>query len=109
MSTLAKIFGEAFTKPNYPLEDFLDHTYGTVSVDLCLARVLCGLALEKREVDGQGPGSVIGGKDTAIYRYSVQICDTELFEAETIVLRKYSRLLIPSPLLSFSIALRRRG
>ncbi|EIM90507.1 CBF-domain-containing protein [Stereum hirsutum FP-91666 SS1] len=30
VSTLAKIFGEAFTKPNYPLEDFLDHTYGTL-------------------------------------------------------------------------------
>ena len=31
VSTLACIFEEAFTKPNYPLEDFLDHTYSTVS------------------------------------------------------------------------------
>jgi len=30
VSTLAKIFQEAFRKPNYTLEDFLDHTYGTV-------------------------------------------------------------------------------
>ena len=30
-STLAKVFEEAFTKPNYALEDFLDHTYSTVS------------------------------------------------------------------------------
>ncbi len=30
VSTLARIFDEAFTKPNYPLEDFLDHTYATV-------------------------------------------------------------------------------
>lgn len=30
VSTLAKIFEEAFTKPNYALEDFLDHTYTTV-------------------------------------------------------------------------------
>ena len=30
VSTLAKIFQEAFRKPNYALEDFLDHTYGTV-------------------------------------------------------------------------------
>lgn len=30
VSTLAKIFEEAFTKPNYAMEDFLDHTYGTV-------------------------------------------------------------------------------
>lgn len=30
VSTLAKIFQEAFRKPNYALEDFLDHTYGTL-------------------------------------------------------------------------------
>ena len=30
VSTLAKIFQEAFRKPSYVLEDFLDHTYGTV-------------------------------------------------------------------------------
>ena len=31
VSTLCKIFTEPFTKPSYPLEDFLDHTYATVS------------------------------------------------------------------------------
>lgn len=31
VSTLAKIFEEAFTKPNYNMEDFYDHTYTTVS------------------------------------------------------------------------------
>ncbi|THH14571.1 hypothetical protein EW146_g5773 [Bondarzewia mesenterica] len=30
VSTLARIFEEAFTKPNFPLEDFLDHTYNTL-------------------------------------------------------------------------------
>jgi U3 small nucleolar RNA-associated protein 19 len=30
VSTLTKIFSEAFTKPSYSMEDFLDHTYGTV-------------------------------------------------------------------------------
>jgi len=30
VSTLAKIFQEAFRKPNYAMEDFLDHTYGTL-------------------------------------------------------------------------------
>ena len=30
VSTLAKIFSEAFTKPGYAMEDFLDHTYDTV-------------------------------------------------------------------------------
>lgn len=30
VSTLARIFEEAFTKPSYPTEDFLDHTYATV-------------------------------------------------------------------------------
>jgi hypothetical protein len=32
VSTLAKIFEEAFTKPNYNMEDFYDHTYTTVSL-----------------------------------------------------------------------------
>ena len=31
VSTLCKVFSEAFTKPGYTLEDFLDHTYHTVS------------------------------------------------------------------------------
>jgi U3 small nucleolar RNA-associated protein 19 len=31
VSTLAKIFSEQFLKPKYNLEDFLDHTYATVS------------------------------------------------------------------------------
>jgi len=36
VSTLATIFQEAFRKPNFALEDFLDHTYGTVrSRDPC--------------------------------------------------------------------------
>ncbi|KAJ6619540.1 CBF/Mak21 family-domain-containing protein [Mycena sp. CBHHK59/15] len=30
VSTLTKIFSEAFTKPSYSMEDFLDHTYGTL-------------------------------------------------------------------------------
>ncbi|KAI0281787.1 CBF/Mak21 family-domain-containing protein [Russula aff. rugulosa BPL654] len=30
VSTLARIFEEAFTKPSYPMEDFLDHTYATL-------------------------------------------------------------------------------
>jgi U3 small nucleolar RNA-associated protein 19 len=33
VSTLAKIFSETFTKPEFNLEDFLDHGYGTVSGD----------------------------------------------------------------------------
>lgn len=34
VSTLAKIFQEAFRKQSYDMEDFLDHTYGTVSSSL---------------------------------------------------------------------------
>lgn len=34
VATLAKIFEEAFTKPNYSMEDFYDHTYTTVSPHL---------------------------------------------------------------------------
>ncbi|PIL23679.1 hypothetical protein GSI_13428 [Ganoderma sinense ZZ0214-1] len=30
VSTLAKIFEEAFTRPSYAMEDFLDHTYSTL-------------------------------------------------------------------------------
>ncbi|KAF9475152.1 CBF-domain-containing protein [Pholiota conissans] len=30
VSTMCKIFSEAFTKPNYTMEDFLDHTYNTL-------------------------------------------------------------------------------
>lgn len=30
VSTMARIFAEAFTKPGYSMEDFLDHTYGTL-------------------------------------------------------------------------------
>lgn len=30
VSTMCKIFSDAFTKPNYAMEDFLDHTYSTV-------------------------------------------------------------------------------
>ena len=32
VSTLVKVLGEAFTKPHYAMEDFLDHTYTTVRV-----------------------------------------------------------------------------
>jgi U3 small nucleolar RNA-associated protein 19 len=31
VATLSKIWEEPFTKPGYKMEDFLDHTYGTVS------------------------------------------------------------------------------
>jgi U3 small nucleolar RNA-associated protein 19 len=30
VSSLAKILSEPFTKPNYNLEDFLDHNYGSM-------------------------------------------------------------------------------
>ena len=40
VSTLACIFDEAFTKPSYPLEDFLDHTYATVVSVVLLTRFL---------------------------------------------------------------------
>ena len=34
VSSLSKILSEAFTKPGYSMEDFLDHTYHTVTHDL---------------------------------------------------------------------------
>jgi len=30
VSTMCKVFSEAFTKPGYSMEDFLDHTYNTL-------------------------------------------------------------------------------
>ena len=30
---MAKVFQEVFTKPEYNMEDFLDHGYGTVRPD----------------------------------------------------------------------------
>lgn len=35
VSTLAKVFGEAFTRPEYNMEDFLDHGYTTVRRLFC--------------------------------------------------------------------------
>jgi U3 small nucleolar RNA-associated protein 19 len=37
VSSLSKILSEAFTKPGYAMEDFLDHTYHTVSAILRLS------------------------------------------------------------------------
>lgn len=38
VSTLAKIFTQQLSKPNYQLEDFLDHTYSLVRVTIPLNR-----------------------------------------------------------------------
>ena len=35
-ATLARLLEEAFTRPGFSMEDFLDHTYATVSGLLCL-------------------------------------------------------------------------
>ena len=32
VATLARIFEEAFTRPGFAMEDFLDHTYATVGI-----------------------------------------------------------------------------
>jgi U3 small nucleolar RNA-associated protein 19 len=40
VSTLAKIFAEVFTKPEFNMEDFLDHGYGTVRPNRPLLRFL---------------------------------------------------------------------
>lgn len=52
VSTLAKIFSDKFLKPRYEIEDFLDHTYSTVSAFdmkiLSVAHSSC-LVLQKRD------------------------------------------------------------
>ncbi|KAI0807034.1 CBF-domain-containing protein [Fomes fomentarius] len=60
VSTLAKIFQEAFTRPSYGMEDFLDHTYGTVRLFascrdcMLLVRPSCPSWLLRRASHGSG-------------------------------------------------------
>ena len=50
VSTLCKIFTEPFTKPSYPLEDFLDHTYATVSSLLLRIQLQSRLIGQKKNI-----------------------------------------------------------
>jgi len=52
VSTMARIFEEAFTKPNYPMEDFLDHTYATLIEGELKRRIKKDPAVEFDEPDG---------------------------------------------------------
>lgn len=60
VSTLAKIFQEAFTRPSYGMEDFLDHTYGTVRLlascrdCMLLVRRSCPSRVLRRASHGSG-------------------------------------------------------
>ena len=56
VSTLARIFEEAFTKPNYNLEDFLDHGYHTL-IDAELGKEI--KAGRKVEVEWEIPKKII--------------------------------------------------
>jgi U3 small nucleolar RNA-associated protein 19 len=59
VSSLARILSEPFTKPSYNMEDFLDHSYGTM-LDADLARK------QKKEpvINHETPASKFGeGKD----------------------------------------------
>ncbi|KAF8268920.1 ribosome biogenesis protein Noc4 [Lactarius quietus] len=60
VSTLACIFDEAFTKPSYPLEDFLDHTYATLIEGELKRRIKKDPAVEIEEpigIFGEGDDS----------------------------------------------------
>jgi len=59
VSSLAKILSEQFTKPSYNMEDFLDHSYGTM-LDVELARRQKRLPVINHEVP---PSRVGEGKD----------------------------------------------
>jgi len=52
VSTLARIFEEAFTKPSYPMEDFLDHTYATLIEGELKRRIKKDPAVETDEPNG---------------------------------------------------------
>jgi len=52
VSTMARIFEEAFTKPSYPMEDFLDHTYATLIEGEFKRRIKKDPAVENDEPEG---------------------------------------------------------
>lgn len=73
---MARIFSEVFTKPSYVQEDFLDHTYGTVSLvpdatSLCLFSPQMYTAESKRKITHEPAlslslgGSLFGTADDA--------------------------------------------
>ena len=53
VSTMCKVFSEAFTKPGYSMEDFLDHTYNTVCACLLLGdmMLICCSCLKQRLIE----------------------------------------------------------
>jgi U3 small nucleolar RNA-associated protein 19 len=53
VSTLARIFEEAFTKPNYPMEDFLDHTYATVRLRFYSETLKLRSSLGQKLIEGE--------------------------------------------------------
>ncbi|KZT19932.1 ribosome biogenesis protein Noc4, partial [Neolentinus lepideus HHB14362 ss-1] len=53
VSTLVRILEEAFTKPNYALEDFLDHTYATLLDNETKGRVRREPATEEDSLQGE--------------------------------------------------------
>ena len=46
VATIAKIISEQFTKQSYNLEDFLDHSYGTVSDNICERIQGCSFSID---------------------------------------------------------------
>ncbi|KAJ7164681.1 CBF/Mak21 family-domain-containing protein [Mycena crocata] len=64
VSTLTKIFSEAFTKPGYSMEDFLDHTYGTLFD-----------ADANRKIKKEPPVAVDMGKHLDLFSSQVEVGD----------------------------------
>ncbi|KAF9246432.1 CBF/Mak21 family-domain-containing protein [Melanogaster broomeanus] len=66
VSTLLRIFEEAFTKPGYSMEDFLDHTYGTLIEAEMKCKIKKEPALAMELVQNQFPLALDeGGEDVA--------------------------------------------
>ncbi|KZS98215.1 CBF-domain-containing protein [Sistotremastrum niveocremeum HHB9708] len=70
VAILARIFEEQFTKPQYALEDFLDHTYGTLFTTEIKKRIKADPALAMEHIKDLFPGKQIapreGDKETLI-------------------------------------------
>ena len=81
VSTLAKIFSEAFTKPSYAMEDFLDHTYGTVSGRFSVSKFPLSFSVILRRLRPRRLRlrclSTHGAYSTLLTSHPVQLFETE--------------------------------
>ncbi|KAG6899085.1 hypothetical protein C0993_001032 [Termitomyces sp. T159_Od127] len=85
VGTLVKIFSEAFTKPSYAMEDFLDHTYGTLfetevnrkikkdpalSLEMGQDKEIFPITPEAKEAEGEGEVRIEGDVVSELWSFA---------------------------------------